>query len=251
MRIVGVVDLLAGRAVHARGGRRHTYQPVESVGGSAIEPGDAHALARAYVDRLNVSDLYAADLDALGGGPTQDAALASLATVGAALLVDAAITSVDAAHHALTLGADRAVVALETLPGYETLAEICRHLGGERVAFSLDLRDGDPMARGLGALEPPEVIAARAKDAGVGTLIVIDVGRVGGGTGPDLMLLARVREAASGLTLLAGGGVRGVDDLQRLADAGCDGGLVATSLLDGRIGLADVSALRRYASRSR
>jgi uncharacterized protein related to proFAR isomerase len=33
-----------------------------------------------------------------------------------------------------------------------------------------------------------------------------------------------------GLTLLAGGGVRGTEDLEKLAGAGCDGALVATAL---------------------
>jgi phosphoribosylformimino-5-aminoimidazole carboxamide ribotide isomerase len=252
VRIAGVVDLLAGRAVHARGGCRSTYHPVQSVGGTAIGPGDAHALARAYVDRLNVSELYAADLDALSGGPTQDPIIAALAAIGVPLLLDAAVTSIDAARHALALGADRAVVALETLPNYDALADICSAAGHDRIAFSLDLRDGHPITSdALGAGDPPDVVAARARDAGVSTVIVLDLARVGRGNGLDLALVARVRETTSGLTLLAGGGVRGLDDLTHLADAGCDGALVATALLDGRLSAEDVSAVRRYASRSR
>ena len=46
----------------------------------------------------------------------------------------------------------------------------------------------------------------------------------------------RVRRAVPDVALLAGGGVRGPEDLQRLADAGCDGALVATALHDGRLG---------------
>jgi phosphoribosylformimino-5-aminoimidazole carboxamide ribotide isomerase len=59
---------------------------------------------------------------------------------------------------------------------------------------------------------------------------VIDLARVGTRIGLDVELLARVREAAPGLTLLAGGGVRGAEDLEKLAGAGCDGALVATAL---------------------
>jgi phosphoribosylformimino-5-aminoimidazole carboxamide ribotide isomerase len=51
------------------------------------------------------------------------------------------------------------------------------------------------------------------------------------------------------VTLVAGGGVRGADDLARLADAGCDGALVATALHDGRLSAADVTAARRIAVR--
>jgi uncharacterized protein related to proFAR isomerase len=43
------------------------------------------------------------------------------------------------------------------------------------------------------------------------------------------------------VTLLAGGGVRGEGDLRGLADAGCDGVLVASALLDGRLDAAAVA----------
>jgi len=74
---------------------------------------------------------------------------------------------------------------------------------------------------------------------------VIDLARVGTGRGLDLDLLASVRDATRGSRLLAGGGVRGVEDLARLADVGCDGALVATALHDGRITAADVAAADR------
>ena len=248
MRVVGVLDLVGGRAVHARGGRREAYRPVETVAGAAIADGDAVALARIYVERLGVGELYAADLDALGGGVPQEALVAELANAGAPLLLDAAVTSIDRARHALALGADRAVVALETLHDYDTLDRICGAIGGERVAFSLDLRGGRPILASGGRIPRDETapeIAARAKQAGARAVIVIDLARVGADDGLDFDLLARIREAAQDLELLAGGGVRGPDDLARLADVGCDGALVATALHDGRIGAREIAAVRR------
>ena len=242
VRIVGVIDLLRGRAVHARAGRRDLYEPVQQVAGTAIEAGDAVALARAYVDRLGVRELYVADLDALAGGPIQRPALSAIAAIGAPVMLDAAITTAVEARCALDLGAGRAIVALETLPDFERLRDVCRAIGGEHVAFSLDLRDGVPVIASGAAIsaEPPSMIAARAIDIGAGTIIVIDLARVGTGRGLDLELLASVRDATRGSRLLAGGGARSVGDLERLAALGCDGALVATALHDGRITAADV-----------
>jgi phosphoribosylformimino-5-aminoimidazole carboxamide ribotide isomerase len=258
VRVIGVIDLLDGRAVHARGGRRETYQPVGRVAERAIEPGDAFALARAYVEQLGISELYAADLDALTGRPFQDelvAAVAAFGTLrGARLLLDAGVTSTASARRVIALGADRVVVALETLPGYGALRDVCAAVGGERVAFSLDLRNSQPVVAGGSAIpadEPADVVASRAKEAGAGTVIVIDLARVGTGRGLDLELLTRVRDATGGLTLLAGGGVGGFDDLARLGDAGCDGALVATALHDGRIGAGEIAAAGRHHSFSR
>jgi phosphoribosylformimino-5-aminoimidazole carboxamide ribotide isomerase len=253
VRIIGVLDLLRGRAVHARAGDRGRYEPVRVAAGSAVGMGDAVALARAYVERLGVDELYVADLDALTGGRVQDALIADVAALGAPFLLDAAVTSVADARHALFLCAARVIVALETLQAYDVMRDICTAVGGDRVVFSLDLRDGVPIvARASGiAAEPPHVVAMRARDAGAQSIIVIDLARVGTGRGIDLGLIARVRAATAGLTLLAGGGVRGADDLARLADVGCDGALVASALHDGRIGAADVAAARRHGSFSR
>jgi len=264
MRMIGVLDLLGGRAVHAVAGRRETYEPVQGTGlrtstgtRPPYAPGDAVALARWYMREAGVTELYAADLDAIANRPPQDTLVASLAALGAPLWLDAGIRSVSAARHALELAAAVVVVGLETLPSYDALANICASAGGDRVAFSLDLRNGEPViAPGTPGTpgvqsEPAQVVAARAAGAGAGAVIVIDLARVGTGTGLDLALIARVREAVPGLTLLAGGGVRGTEDLAGLADAGCDGVLVATALQDGRLGPSDVAAARRLQPNAR
>jgi phosphoribosylformimino-5-aminoimidazole carboxamide ribotide isomerase len=238
MRVVGVIDLSRGRAVHARGGARDRYEPTVKTVGSPIPPGDALALARSYCFELGVDELYVADLDAIVRGQPQDALILTLVETGAPLWLDAGITSPAHATRATGLGA-RVVVGLETLPSFDALEEICSAVDGERVAFSLDLRDGQPLIRHKGAIaaEPATTIAARAAQAGARTIIVLDLARVGSGSGLDFDLIARVRDAAPHVTLMAGGGVRDANDLVRLDATGCDGALVASALLSGRLQL--------------
>ena len=140
MQVIGVVDVLGGQAVHACAGHRERYVPVESVAGFPIPRGDALALARAYVERLGLSELYAADLDAILGRIPQDAVAAQLAAVGPPLWLDAGVSSTAAALRAVGLSAARVIVGLETLPSFDMLRLICEAVGGDRVAFSLDLR---------------------------------------------------------------------------------------------------------------
>jgi phosphoribosylformimino-5-aminoimidazole carboxamide ribotide isomerase len=237
VRLIGVVDLLAGRAVHARAGDRTAYAPVRAV------DGDAGALARHFVRTLGVRELYVADLGAILHGEPQPDAVRAVIAAGAPVWLDAAVTDVDGARAARTLGAASVVVGLETLPSFVALRAACDAVGGAHVAFSLDLRDGAPLAGPSIAAHDPSTIAARAADAGAGAIIVLDLARVGTGAGLDLALLARVRAAAPHVVLLAGGGVRGEADLTTLADAGCDGALVASALLDGRIDADAVSRM--------
>ena len=81
----------------------------------------------------------------------------------------------------------------------------------------------------------PKSLAVRAVDAGAGAVIVLDLARVGTAAGPDFELLARVHAAVPATPVFAGGGVRGFDDLARLAAAGCAGALVASALHDGAL----------------
>ena len=253
MRIIGVLDLAAGRAVHARAGVRESYAPVRQVGDTPID-GDAIELARHYVGQLGVDELYIADLDAIVNARPPHAVVRAVAALRAPIWLDAGVSSTHAAHGALAAGATRAIVGLETLSSFAALDDICRAVGGDRVAFSLDLRNGEPIAsRGAAPRQGTphdaaeasiEDIAHRAADAGVSALVVIDLARVGTGSGPDLASIARVRKAVPEVTLIAGGGVRGPGDLARLADEGCDGALIASALHDGRLTAFDVSAAR-------
>ena len=241
MRIVGVIDVRGGLAVHALGGRREEYVPIRLAAGERVD-GDAAALARVYVDRLGVPELYLADLDAIEGGigALNAGPLGQVVALGVPVWVDAGVTTPAAANAVLEAGASAIIVGLETLPSFDALAAISQASGGRRrVAFSVDLRNGMPIT--LPGVEHARwsaaEIARSGAERGVGTVIVLDLARVGTGTGPDLELMTAIRRAVPHVALFAGGGVRGADDVDALARAGCDGALVATALLSGALRL--------------
>ena len=209
MRIIPVIDLRAGEAVQGTGGDRARYAPVKSALTSSL--GDALALAQAYVAVLGTSELYVADLDAIEGGAAQYGMHQRLSRI-ARSWIDAGLRSERDACAVIDAGADR-------------------------VAFSLDLRDGAPLANAeaLRAMAPRE-LARRAVDAGVETVIVLDLARVGGLGGADEAMLGDLRAALPGVDLISGGGIRDQADLDRLAAAGADGALVATAVHRGAIG---------------
>lgn len=234
MRIIPVVDLRAGEAVHGTGGDRSRYALVEST----ITPtqGDALALAQAYAAVLRTSEIYVADLDAISGGAMQYVMHQRLSRISRSW-IDAGVRSEGDACALIDAGADRVVVGLETLPSFDVLQSIVRRLGSDRVVFSLDLRSGTPLAHAdlLRAMMPRE-LARRAVDAGAETVIVLDLARVGRSGGADDAMMREMRAALPGVDLIAGGGVRHREDLDRLAAAGANGALVATAVHSGAIG---------------
>lgn len=249
MRVIPVLDLKAGRAVLASRGMREAYGPVRSVLVPQDPPGDPLALARAYRDRLGCDEWYVADLDAIIGGAPQRAALRGLAGLGGRLLVDAGVSTAVRARETLADAGRtaRVVAGLETLPSFAALADVAHAVGGERLVFSLDLREGRPVAPAgaahHGALPPLELVGS-AVEAGAAAILVLDLARIGSGRGVDLDLVAAIRRAHSRIELLAGGGIASRGDVERLADAGCDAVLVATALHDGRLGREDIEAVR-------
>jgi phosphoribosylformimino-5-aminoimidazole carboxamide ribotide isomerase len=241
LRVVPVIDLKDGTAVHAVRGERERYRPVHSV--LASDDGDPHALGRAFRSELGLDELYVADLDAIGAAGDNSATIGVLAR-DARVMVDAGVTEPSRARALLDLGAHRVIVGTETLRGPDALARLLAELPDGAVILSVDLRDGrllspDDELAGLPALDA----VSRLHRAGLRELIVLDLARVGSGAGLDLGLVAAVHAAFPNLELLAGGGVRNVEDLRALHRAGAAGGLVATALHGGIIGARELAGL--------
>jgi len=230
MRIVPVLDLKGGIVVHARRGARAQYAPLSSP----LVPGcDPLPVARALCAACHTNRLYVADLDALGGERADEATLTGLASV-AATWVDAGATTPERAAVLERAGAARNVVGTESLgPEAATPGAVPSQ---PPLVLSVDLRDGglispDP---GLDGREPAAA-AALARALGVSELLVIDLARVGSGSGPPLDAVAELAAVLPGVAIYAGGGVRDDDDLHALEAAGAAGALVATALHEGRI----------------
>ena len=247
MRVIPVIDLKAGQVVRGIAGRREAYRPIESQ----LVPSAAPALvARALVDHFGCDTLYVADLDAIGGAAPAWSIYEQLAALGVSLWVDAGLSSSSqvvqlAKWNAGGMSLAGIVAGLESLPALDCLTEWLDVTGSERLIFSVDLKDGRPIARDQELANRTGIeIALAARSRGVRRLIVLDLARVGmgGGAGTEHVCRA-IRAVDTQIELVAGGGVRGVDDLRALAAAGCDAALVASALHDGRLTRADLRAL--------
>jgi len=250
MRLIPVMDLRGGRVVHAVKGERERYQPVKSVLADSAEP---LAVARAFRDRLGLQELYIADLDAIGAvgsgqwmvSSEHRALISTLAhQEGLRLLVDAGATAVESALEVLGMGASQVIVGAETLATWEALLAIPAAIPADRLIFSLDMRAGRVLSRSpqLAALSPLEALD-RVQRAGWQEVILLDLARVGTGAGVDRALLAEARRRFPELSLLAGGGIRSVNELGDLKAIGVAGALVSTVLHQGGITIHDIQTL--------
>jgi HisA/HisF family protein len=242
MRIVPVLDLKGGVVVHAHRGRRAEYAPLRSP---LVEGHEPATVARALCTVCRARTLYVADLDALAGDPVDEATIAAVAAVSEPW-VDAGATTPERAAALARAGAARNVIGTESigpdapvervLAAGRPLAHGCREPAP--IVLSVDLRDGMLISRDLElAGREPAAAAPLARTLGVREVLVIDLARVGSGSGPPVRAVAELAAALPEVAIYAGGGVRHDPDLQALEAAGAAGALVATALHEGRITL--------------
>lgn len=237
MKVIPVIDILNGAAVHAVKGKRSEYKPLQSTLTKSTEP---LGVAEAF-KALGFKELYVADLDAIIDCREDFEHIRQIAEkTGLSLLVDAGVTGIERAHRLMESGVAKLIIGTETLKSKTFVAEALQHFGSDHVVLSLDLKDGKVLAQPtfIGPTEPMQLLR-EFKAMGVSQVIVLDLSRVGSGEGVDTVFLKEVI-GKTGMDVYVGGGVRDIDDLIELRSIGVSGALIATSLHTGKIAIADL-----------
>ena len=223
---------------------------VDLLGKEAVrlEQGDfSRVAARAQPEQLvrrfvaaGARLIHVVDLDGARWGRIRPDVVARLAEAAAPAKLQASggIRSPTDAAQLLAAGAARVVVG--TAADAEALERFAAELG-ERLVVAIDVRGGRVAARGWfedTGLDAAEVARGCAA-AGVSRILCTAIERDGMLTGPDLDLLREVSDA-SGLPVLAAGGIRSESDLAAVAAVGCEGAVVGRALLDGSLPLSVV-----------
>ena len=237
--VLPAIDVLDGRCLRLAGG------DPEHV---TIEGGDPEAAAARFVAE-GATLLHLVDLDgALSGTPTAGLLERIVAAVdGIPVQVGGGYRTVEAIDAALAAGASRVMTGTAALsPSF--LADAAPRFGG-RLVVAVDARDGVVVTEGWAhsSSMPATELARACAEAGVARLLVTSATRDGSLAGPDLELLVDVVEA-SGLPVIAAGGIASLVDLERLRAIGCEGAILGSALWSGRIRLID--ALRAAGART-
>jgi phosphoribosylformimino-5-aminoimidazole carboxamide ribotide isomerase len=228
--VLPALDVLEGRCVRLAGGDRARV---------TIEGGDPQDAARRFTAD-GASLLHLVDLDgAFSGTPTPGLVERIVAAAGGTpVQVGGGYRTIAAVERAFAAGAARVMVGTAALAP-DFLREAATRFG-DRLVVAVDARDGLVVVDGWAqssALSAPELARACA-EAGVRRLLVTSATRDGSLAGPDLALLQSVI-GASGLPVLAAGGVASLDDLIRIKAIGCEGAVLGSALWSGRVRLAD------------
>ena len=150
------------------------------------------------------------------------------------------LRSLEAVAQALDLGVARVVLGTLAARQPEAVAEALRRWGPERIAVGLDARDGRVQVSGWAEATDLDVVtfAQRLAALGLRTVIFTDIRRDGLQTGLALEATVALQQA-SGLEVIASGGVASLDDLRAAKRAGLAGAIVGRALYEGAFSVAE------------
>lgn len=233
------IDLREGRVVRLQYGdpaRQTTFSD------------DPAAVARRWVD-AGASWIHVVNLDGAldESGLANWRALPEVTAAGARVQFGGGMRTLKDIAQAFSRGVSRVVLGTAALEDPDLLAEAVERFGPEKVAVSIDARDGLVRTHGwqVSASVSAVDLGLQVGALGVRTVVFTDIARDGVLTGVNLDA-SRDLAQATGLNVIASGGVSSLEEVEQLREAaseGMSGVIIGRALYDGRIDLAEALAL--------
>lgn len=232
MKLYPAIDIKDGRCVRLKQGR---FDQVKVYSDSPAE-------VAALWESKGASFLHLVDLDGAlkGRSANADCIREIVQTVNIPAELGGGIRSLDDIREVLELGVYRAIIGTKAVEDPQMLRDAVEQFGAEHIAVGIDAKDGMVAVNGweqvsqISAME----LAMQMKEMGVKTIIYTDISRDGMLTGPNVEATKRLSDA-TGLDVVASGGVSCMEDLRQIHEAGIHGAIIGKALYEERVDLAD------------
>ncbi|HEX2022015.1 MAG TPA: 1-(5-phosphoribosyl)-5-[(5-phosphoribosylamino)methylideneamino]imidazole-4-carboxamide isomerase [Candidatus Thermoplasmatota archaeon] len=229
MEIIPAIDIREGACVQLVGG---------DVREERVRVDDPCEQARRFVAH-GARWIHVVDLDrALGTGNNLQTIKQILEVPGARFQVGGGVRFTEDIDDLLLAGAARVVVGTRAVTDDKWFAHVAERYG-DRVIAAVDAKGDDILIHGWQEKSGRKLHewASRADTMGIGGLLYTDVhkeGRMEGANAAGVAALVRRVK----VPVIASGGVRGMDDLQALWEAGAWGVVVGMAAYTGKLDLA-------------
>lgn len=233
--IVPSIDLREGRVVRLKQG---------DYGRQVNYDVDPAATAAAFAD-AGATWMHVVDLDgAKEGAPAQTQLISSIIRSTPSLRVQAGggIRSTDDIERLLEAGAARVVVGTKAIEDWAWFQGLLDRADlAYKLVLALDARNGMVATRGWTETSTRAAVDIAREVAGrpVGAILYTDVAKDGMLQGPNLHHTRLLAEAASGVPVIASGGVGDIRHIHQLRDVPVWGAIVGRSLYEGTLDLRE------------
>lgn len=239
MIILPAIDMISGRPVRLYQG---DYSRSEIVADSVLKTAETFAEAKAGY-------IHMVDLDGAKSGKRENAKLIAEAAQKLDVPVECGggIRTMEDISWYIENGVSRVILGTAAINNEELLKEALARYGA-RIAVGMDCRDGYACSDGWLQSSKYYYIdfAKHLEELGVKNIIFTDISRDGTLSGPNLEMLANLKEAVS-CDITASGGIRSIDDIKALNALGLYGAIIGKAIYTGDIDLNEAIAAAREA----
>jgi phosphoribosylformimino-5-aminoimidazole carboxamide ribotide isomerase len=227
------IDLRDGRVVRLAQG---------DLARQTVYSDDPAAMARRWLE-AGAQWLHVVNLDGSFGeaGTANARALEQIVATGAQVQLGGGMRSLADIERVLALGVARAIIGTAAVENPELVPAALAQFGAQRIGLGIDARDGRVRVRGWVADTGIDTLTlgTQMRAAGVELAVFTDIGRDGIGTGVNVEATVALAQA-SGLRVIASGGVAAAADVWRVRDAGLAGVIIGRALYEGQIDLREL-----------
>jgi phosphoribosylformimino-5-aminoimidazole carboxamide ribotide isomerase len=230
--IFPAIDLRDGKVVRLAQGdpdRQTTYGDDPLYWAERWQSEDAE-----WLHVINLSGAFEEDTNA------NMEALKTILTTGMKVEFGGGIRERENIQTALNLGVERVFLGTATIQSPELVDWAIAEYGPEHIAGDIGARDGQVMVKGWQQVTPSTVleVGKRLRNQGVAWCVLTDVKRDGVSTGVDVSS-AKALQQATGLQVVASGGVFTLEDVRRTQEAGLAGVIIGRALYEGNLTIAE------------
>jgi len=204
----------------------------------ATEYGDPAEIAAEW-QRQGAEYLHLVDLDAAFAGEfcNRNTVARILETVSIPVQLGGGVRTLADIEDRLEMGISRVIIGTAAIENPDMVAQAAARYPG-RIAAGIDAKDGRVLTRGWakGTEEDPVALALKMKALGINTVIYTDISRDGMMTGPNVEGVRRMVEA-TGMDIIASGGMSAPGDVRRIMETGASGVIIGKALSAGAIDL--------------
>ncbi|MDO7788422.1 1-(5-phosphoribosyl)-5-[(5-phosphoribosylamino)methylideneamino]imidazole-4-carboxamide isomerase [Desulforamulus aquiferis] len=240
MIIFPAIDLKEGQCVRLIEGR------MDSATVYSHDPGST---ARAWEEQ-GAEFIHVVDLDgAFAGQPrNRESIIQIVQAVRVPVQVGGGVRDLETVADLLAIGVNRVILGSAAILNPDMVAEACQRYG-DRVLVGIDARDGMVAIQGWGETvqRTAQDLALEVKSMGITRIVFTDIRRDGKLSGPNLAATGELARA-SGLKVIASGGVSSLEDIQAVKDLesdGVEGAIMGKALYAGAVKLPDALVIAR------
>ncbi len=186
--------------------------------------------------------IHLVDLDGalLGRGVNREVICEIVRSVHVPVQLGGGIRSLEDMEEVLNMGVFRGIVGTKAVTDPKLLKKMVDSFGPSHVVCGIDAKNGLVATQGwvdvsnISAIE----LALQMKVYGVRTVVYTDISKDGMLTGPNVSATKTLSDA-TGLDIIASGGMSCMEDLQAISDAKIHGAIIGKALYEKRIDLKE------------